>query len=597
MKHSYTICPHCGCGCGLHLVRQDGAAGGVTASLNHPFNQGQLCARGWTCHQMASAPARITEPLLRRAAQLEPSTWREAASHAAKRLKTIRDKHGPDSIGVIGSPRLTTQELFALRHFSRDVLGTPHYDSGARLTGFPVEFPKPAALADLDKADLIVVIGANLLEDNPILGAKVLSLCKPATDRPYVSPDIAHAVPAAPIALALIGTRATALAAAARPFIKPRPGSEPQLLLAFLKILIENQRRASADPGFVKLKENLGKLSAKSLLDGTGIQAAQLESLAAQLAAAKAPLFVIGRDPLQAPGARAAAAALANLALICGDRLSVLCAATGANDYAALRVAASRDGMSYMEMVGALRKKKLRALVLAGEDPLLVLPGRTEAAAALGAAEFILSIDSFIGPAQDCAHAVLPLAIALEKAGSFFALDGNEQPFRAAAKPAGQARPLDAILRDLAAPFRAKAARDTTMAIGTIDAIDPMKWYEAPRTSPDRILLELGSVYPFLYGGDGLAANSYHLAREFTGGYIELNPEDIAALGVRAGWKVKVVSAAASLEAPVRSNPAVMRGTAFMPVHFGGNALAPFAYDGTLKTPVLRGIPVTIEKI
>ncbi|MDI6739718.1 MAG: molybdopterin dinucleotide binding domain-containing protein, partial [Candidatus Edwardsbacteria bacterium] len=91
--------------------------------------------------------------------------------------------------------------------------------------------------------------------------------------------------------------------------------------------------------------------------------------------------------------------------------------------------------------------------------------------------------------------------------------------------------------------------------------------------------------------------NTGHLAREFTGGYVELNPEDIARLGVRAGWKVKIASAAGSLQAPVKSNEAVTKGTAFMPIHFGGNALAPFAYNDKLKTPILRGIPVKIEKI
>ncbi|MDI6740994.1 MAG: hypothetical protein QME74_11620 [Candidatus Edwardsbacteria bacterium] len=49
--------------------------------------------------------------------------------------------------------------------------------------------------------------------------------------------------------------------------------------------------------------------------------------------------------------------------------------------------------------------------------------------------------------------------------------------------------------------------------------------------------------------------------------------------------------------APVKSNEAMTKGTAFIPIHFGGNALAPFACNYKLKTPVLRGIPIEIEKI
>ncbi|MDI6739719.1 MAG: molybdopterin-dependent oxidoreductase, partial [Candidatus Edwardsbacteria bacterium] len=496
MKHSYTICPHCGCGCGLYLVRQDGSVGGVTASLNHPFNQGQLCARGWTCHQLPNNPARIAAPLVRSGESLTETTWDKALDFAANKLKTVREAHGPESIGVIASPRLTTTEMFALRSLARDVLGTPHYDSGARLVGYPFEFPKTAAMADLATSDLIVVIGANLLEDNPILGAKILSLCKPAADRPYVSPDIAHVIPAAPIPLAVIGSRKSTLGDIARPFIKPRPGSEPQLLAALLKSLIENRHLTSGDSAFAKLKENLSKHSVNSLLDGAGVAAAQsLESLSAQLAKAKAPLLVIGRDLFQTPGADTALAALANLTLIFGDRLSVLPAATGANEYAARRILSSPDGMGYLEMIDALRRKKLHALVLAGEDPLRVLPGRDEVAQALGNAEYILAIESFKSPLYAHAHAVLPLALPMEKTGSFFTMDGIEQSFVAAVKPAGHSLPLDKILGGLTSRFQAKPAHDKTMSIGKVNAIDPMRSYEIPKTS-DQIVLELGSVYP-----------------------------------------------------------------------------------------------------
>jgi predicted molibdopterin-dependent oxidoreductase YjgC len=595
MKHSYTICPHCGCGCGLYLVRQDQAVGGVTASLNHPFSQGQLCARGWTCYQLMTPPARVMTPLARHQGKLEESTWEAGLDQAARKLKAIGAKYGPESIGVIGSSRLTTAELFALRSFARDVVGTPHYDSGARLTGFPFEFPAPASLASLASSDLILVIGTNLLEDNPVLGAKILSLCKPAADRPYVSPDIAHAIPASPIPLAVVASRASPLGDAAHPFLKPRPGSEPQLLVALLKNLIENHRQGCTDPAFPKLKEVLAKHSLGGLLAGTGIAAAQLESLSARLAASKAALLVVGRDLLQSPGADAALAALGNLALILGDRLSVLPAATGANDYAALRILSSPVGIGYAGMLDALRGKKLKALVLAGEDPLRSLPGRDEIATALSDAELVLSIDSFLGPVHEYAHAVLPLALSLEKSGSFFAMDGIEQSFEAAAEPAGESRPLDAILHGLASPYRVKPKPDTAMSIARISAIDPLRALQVfPAT--DQIVLELGSVYPHLYGGESLTMNTHHLAREFNGGYIELNPEDIARLGVRAGGKVKVSSMAGWLQATVRSNQTLAKGTAFMPVHFGGNVLAPFASNDKLKTPILRGIPVTIEK-
>lgn len=595
MKHTYTICPHCGCGCGLHLVRQDGLTGGVTASQGHPFSGGQLCARGWTCHQLPSAPARFVEPLLRRGASLEPASWKEAADYSARRLKAVRDRHGPEAIGILASPRLTAGELSALFRFARDVIGTPHCDSGARLTGFPVEFPRPAELADLDRADLIVVLGANLLEDNPVLGARIVSRCKPAADRPYVSPDLTHVVPGPPVRLAAAAARAGALGEIAQPHLRPRPGCEPQLVVALLKALVESHGQTSADPAFPKLRESLAKLSYSGLLDGAGVPSAQVGALAALLAGAAAPLLVAGRDLLHAPGAGTALAALADIALVMRDRLSVLPAAAAANEHAALRILPPGGGLSYPAMIGALRRRKLKALVLAGEDPLRVLPGTGEVGRALAGAEFLLSIDSFSGPVHEHCHAVLPLSLPMEKAGSFAAMDGAEQRFAAALAPAGRARPLEAALRDLAAPFRTKAGHGRPAGIPAA-SLDPIKGCQPPKAVAGQITLELGSVYPFLYGGDALAANTRHLAREFAGDWIELNPEDIASLGVRAGWKVMVSSEAGSLEAQLRANPAQAKGTAFMPVHFGGLALAPFSFDPALETPVLRGIPVTVGK-
>lgn len=595
MKHRYTVCPHCGCGCGLYLVDQDGA-GGVSPSLNHPFNRGQLCARGWTCHQLAGAPARLGTPLIRQAGRLEPAAWDGALDTAARRLKAVREKHGPGAVGVLGSPRLTTEELFALRSFAADVLGTPHYDSGARLAAFPAAFPRPATVAGLAAADLILVVGAPLLDDNPVLGAKVLALCKPAADRPYVSPDITHALPAAPIPLAVIGSRASALGDAARPFIQPRPGSEPRLLVALLKSLVENHRQHSADQAFAALQTNLSKHSLSALLNGTGVSAAQLENVAAQLAAARNPVLIAGRDLLQTAGADAGCAALADIALLLADRLSVLAAATGANDYAALRVLSSPGGMTYLEMADALRRKKLKALVLAGEDPLRALPGGAGLEQAFAGAEFILAIDSFPGQAQRHAGVVLPLALPAEKSGRFSAMDGGEQAFAPATRPAGQSRPLNEILHALSGRFRAHLARTAAMPQAPAAGWDPLRSFTIPK-QPPQMVLELGGVYPQLPGGESLVGNTYHLSREFTGNYVELNPEDIAALGVRSGWKVKVTTAAASVEAPVRANGAVPKGTAFMPVHFGGLALAPFPGATGLNRTELRGIPVTIGKI
>ena len=207
MKHNYSICPHCGCGCGLYLVEQDGMVNGVRASQNHYLGQGQLCARGWTSYQLLTADKRITEPMTRNGQGLSVASWDKALEMAAKKLKAVREKHGQNSIGIIASSRLTNREAYTVKVFAQSVLETQNYDSAARLCAVPMKFPNQADSQSLDQADLIVVIGANLLEDNPILGQRVLSRCKPENDRPYVSPDLTHVIPAPSAKLAVLDSQ------------------------------------------------------------------------------------------------------------------------------------------------------------------------------------------------------------------------------------------------------------------------------------------------------------------------------------------------------------------------------------------------------
>ena len=155
---------------------------------------------------------------------------------------------------------------------------------------------------------------------------------------------------------------------------------------------------------------------------------------------------------------------------------------------------------------------------------------------------------------------------------------------------------MEEILEYLAKAMGGKLSINKKLPESEVVKLDPFKVIEI-ESEVLPFNLELGSVYPHLYGDEGQTLNSYHLAREFTGGYIELHPEDIADLGLRSGWKAKVVSDAGSMVAVIKANPNIYKKTAFMPVHFGGNILAPFQYDAKLKTPVFKGIPIKIEKI
>ena len=60
-------------------------------------------------------------------------TWEEALSHTAERLTGIVNQHGPDSVGVLLSAKMTNEENYLAQKFARAVIGTNNVDHCARL--------------------------------------------------------------------------------------------------------------------------------------------------------------------------------------------------------------------------------------------------------------------------------------------------------------------------------------------------------------------------------------------------------------------------------------------------------------------------------
>jgi predicted molibdopterin-dependent oxidoreductase YjgC len=129
-----TTCSYCGVGCQIVLNVKNGKVVKVTSDydLGEP-NQGSLCVKGRFGHDFIHHPERLTKPLIRRDGKFWEVPWDEALDYTAKRLKEIRDRNGPDSIGVFTSARCTNEENYLLQKFTRSVIGTNNVDHCARL--------------------------------------------------------------------------------------------------------------------------------------------------------------------------------------------------------------------------------------------------------------------------------------------------------------------------------------------------------------------------------------------------------------------------------------------------------------------------------
>ncbi|MFB9430757.1 molybdopterin oxidoreductase family protein [Streptoalloteichus tenebrarius] len=231
-----THCPYCALQCGMALTAANGTntvesstgAGLVTvAPRDFPTNRGGLCQKGWTSASVLTAPGRLTRPLLRphRAAPLRPVSWDVALGHVAHRLRQIQAAHGRDAIAVFGGGGLTNEKAYALGKFARVALGTSQVDYNGRfcmssaaaagIRAFGLDRGLPFPVTDLDGADAVVLVGANVAETMP-----------PFTQHLRRAVDNGG--------LVVVDPRRTATAEQAALHLRPAPGTDLALALGML---------------------------------------------------------------------------------------------------------------------------------------------------------------------------------------------------------------------------------------------------------------------------------------------------------------------------------------------------------------------------
>jgi NADH-quinone oxidoreductase subunit G len=171
-----SICTFCPSQCNVKFTVRDERVQRVLARDNHAVDDGWLCDKGRFGFQMFSADERITEPLVRSAGELRPATWEQALDAAAAGLRAA----GERSAAIVGGVS-SNEEGYLAQRIMRAALRSPHVDSrpGARTAPDRqgvVESSRPevgAAVADIDSAESILVLGADLLHQMPILDLRV----------------------------------------------------------------------------------------------------------------------------------------------------------------------------------------------------------------------------------------------------------------------------------------------------------------------------------------------------------------------------------------------------------------------------------------
>jgi len=136
LNETKSVCPGCSNGCNIFVHHNDKRpykAGGARIPRLKPryhadVNQWWMCDEGRYGFTYVDAESRITTPERRNGADAEELSWNEAAEEVAQKLKDVISEHGTDAVGVIVSPQMTNEDLFAARKFFKEMLGVKHID-------------------------------------------------------------------------------------------------------------------------------------------------------------------------------------------------------------------------------------------------------------------------------------------------------------------------------------------------------------------------------------------------------------------------------------------------------------------------------------
>ena len=179
-----TTCAYCGVGCSFKAEMQGERVVRMVPYKDGKANEGHSCVKGRFAWGYATATDRITKPMIR-ARISDPwreVSWDEAFAHAAKEFKRLQAKYGRESIGAITSSRCTNEEVFVMQKLVRAGFGNNNVDTCARVchspTGYGLSktFGTSAGTQDfksVDKADVIIVIGANPTDAHPVFGSRL----------------------------------------------------------------------------------------------------------------------------------------------------------------------------------------------------------------------------------------------------------------------------------------------------------------------------------------------------------------------------------------------------------------------------------------
>jgi assimilatory nitrate reductase catalytic subunit len=476
-----THCCFCGQQCGIQLKVSDNQVIGFEPWEEFPFNQGMLCPKGVKRYLQSGHPDRLLDPLMRTDAGFRTASWDEALGETARRLREIQARHGKDAVAVYGGASLTTEKAYLVGKFARVALGTRHVDYNGRLcmvsagTAYKPAFGVDRSLlpwSDIPKADVLLVIGANVGECAPITTSYIWR-CRDRGGK-----------------LIVVDPRLTPIARNADLFLPVRPGTDLYLLMGLLHVVLrdglENRRFIEEHTvGFEEVASATRPYDPRTVAEHTGVPPESIERAAHMFARADRAIAMHARGLEHHSKGVENCSAVINLCLATGQigREGAGCtmitgqgngqggrehgqkcdqlpgqrsiADPAAREHVARVWGIEPDeipqaGLSAAEIMEAIHRGEIKGLLSACFNPLVSLPDSSFTREALNRLEFFGVIDFFLSETAQHADVVLAGSLQEEEEGVVCSAEGRVLHIQQAVEPPGHARQDSRIFCDLA---------------------------------------------------------------------------------------------------------------------------------------------------
>ncbi|WP_263417149.1 molybdopterin oxidoreductase family protein [Terriglobus albidus] len=469
-----TTCGYCSVGCGMLVGTRNGRPVAARGNPDHPVNLGKLCPKGLSEHLMIEAAGRATTPMLRRGGRgtpLEPVSWKEAIEVMVTRIGSIQERFGNDSLGVISTGQLVTEEFYTLGKLVQLGFRSRNYDGNTTLcmasavSGYKLSFGSdgpPGAYADMEMADVVLLIGANIADNHPIL-------CNRLRKKPGQM-------------LVVVDPRVTKTAMMADLHLPVKPRSDIALINGIAHILlrdglVDREYILEHVEGLEEFVSFVADYTPEAVSATTGLTVETIEKVARLYGEAKSAFIGWTMGVNHSTQGAHTVAAINNLAMITGNigrtggapfSITGQCNAMGSREtsftsalpgYRKFDNAEDRKalaqlwkieeeelptarGLAYPDIVEAAVKGQVKAIWIIATNPVVSFPNLNLLRQAFETTEFIVVQDGFYPtPTMDYADLVLPAAIWGEKEGTYTNSERRVSKVNAFATPPGEARP------------------------------------------------------------------------------------------------------------------------------------------------------------